>query len=128
MCEDNYAGGWEDAEVEFKEMIEKPLRAENERLRAAAMPIRPENKARYPKGLARDLEARELIRKTRPPLTKVSEGVSGNMYPQGPTFHWRDGWNFCRGEGLDVHIWNTERRIDLVIPRVEWDSIVTALK
>jgi hypothetical protein len=59
----------------------------------------------------------------KPPLEKVRAGVSG-IVPQGPTFHWKDGWFFCRGEGLAVHIWNTEHGAELIIPRGEWDSIV----
>jgi hypothetical protein len=59
-----------------------------------------------------------------PTCTVVREGISGNMYPQGPTFHWRDGWYFCRGECMTVQIWNYQRRVELEIPANEWDSIV----
>jgi hypothetical protein len=52
----------------------------------------------------------------------VHAGVSNNLYPQGPTFHWRDGWMFARGEGMTVHIWNTH--LEIKIPDGEWDSIV----
>ncbi len=60
-------------------------------------------------------------------MEKVHEGASGNICPQGPTFHWRNGWMFCRGEGLYVHIWNIERGIDLAMPPAEWDSLVKSL-
>lgn len=63
----------------------------------------------------------------RPPLKKVHEAVGDNLVPQGPTFHWRNGWMFARGEALDVHVWNIERGIDLIIPRSDWDSIVSAM-
>lgn len=58
----------------------------------------------------------------------VHDGVSSNVNPQGPTFHWRDGWMFCRGEGMAVHIWKTSDpyppAIELTISDSEWDSIV----
>jgi hypothetical protein len=62
----------------------------------------------------------------------VNAGVSSNLYPQGPTFHWRDGWMFCRGEGMTVHIWNADWNpanlkpplVAITIPDAEWDSIV----
>ena len=63
-----------------------------------------------------------------PACTIVLEGIGSNMYPQGPTFHWRDGWYFCRGEGLVVNIWNDGHDIHLEIPRDEWDSIVETLE
>ena len=62
------------------------------------------------------------------PLAKVRDAITDNLYPQGPVFHWRDGWYFCRGEGLVVHIWNVERSIDLTIPDNEWKSITRHLK
>lgn len=58
----------------------------------------------------------------------VHGAVSSNLYPQGPTFHWRDGWTFCRGEGMAVHIWKTSDphppSIEITIPDGEWESIV----
>jgi hypothetical protein len=56
----------------------------------------------------------------------VREAISGNMYPQGSVFHWRNGWYFCRGEGMAVHIWNAGPAPipALTISDDEWDSIV----
>ena len=58
----------------------------------------------------------------------VHAGVASNLYPQGPTFHWRDGWMFARGEGMAVHIWKTDDprppSIEITIPDGEWQSIV----
>lgn len=62
------------------------------------------------------------------PLQKAHEAVGDNLVPQGPTFHWRNGWMFARGERLDVHIWNVERGIDLVIPVHEWTILSDWLK
>lgn len=64
---------------------------------------------------------------TEPTCTIVQEAISNNMYPQGSVYHWRDGWYFCRGEGLCVHVWNDEHEVALQIPRDEWESIVNAL-
>lgn len=47
------------------------------------------------------------------------------MAPQGPVFHWKDGWMFCRGEANAVHIWC--KGIELKIPAAEWDSITRHL-
>ncbi len=62
----------------------------------------------------------------KPPLAKVHEAVGDNIVPQGPTFHWRNGWMFARGEANDVHVWNIDRGIDLIIPSAEWVSIINA--
>lgn len=62
------------------------------------------------------------------PLERVHEAVGDNLVPQGPTFHWRNGWMFARGEANDVHVWNIERGIDLIIPATEWASISQALR
>ena len=55
----------------------------------------------------------------------------GYWAPQGPTFHWRDGWMFARGEGGDVHIWHVADTgppdVNLRIPRGEWLSILEAV-
>jgi hypothetical protein len=70
---------------------------------------------------------REIIRKAKPNVV-VHAGVATNAYPQGPTFHWRDGWMFARGEGMNVHVWknshNGPPEVSLCIPRAEWESIV----
>lgn len=60
-------------------------------------------------------------------VEKVHEAVGDNLIPQGPSFHWRNGWMFARGEALDVRMWNIERGIDLIIPSAEWDSLVESL-
>lgn len=62
------------------------------------------------------------------PRNAVVREAVGGMYPQGCTYHWRDGWYFCRGECLVVHVWNYEKKIELEIPANEWDSIVETLK
>ena len=58
----------------------------------------------------------------------IHAGVSNNLNPQGPTFHWRNGWMFSRGEGMVVHIWKTNDPLpptfEITIPDAEWDSIV----
>lgn len=64
-------------------------------------------------------------------VEKVKDAVGG-MVPQGETFHWKDGWLFCRGEANDVHIWNANHAgkpdaVELKIPATEWASIVRAL-
>jgi hypothetical protein len=61
------------------------------------------------------------------PLAGIREGVGG-IVPHGPVFHWRDGWCFCRGENLIVHVWNRDKNVDLEIPAGEWASIVNALE
>lgn len=77
--------------------------------------------------LADAIAARQDVFPDEGYLIRVNDGVSGNIVPQGPTFHWRDGWMFARGEGLCIHVWNIERGIDLTIPRGEWDSIISEL-
>jgi hypothetical protein len=61
-------------------------------------------------------------------VEKVHDGVAGNACPQGPAFHWRDGWMFARGEANNVHVWknslNGPVEVSLCIPAAEWDSIV----
>lgn len=52
------------------------------------------------------------------------EGIK-RMAPQGSPFHWKDGWMFCRGEALTVHVYRDG--IELKIPAAEWDSIVKHL-
>lgn len=47
------------------------------------------------------------------------------MSPQGSPFHWKDGWMFCRGEALAVHVYRGD--IELKISAGEWDSIVKHL-
>lgn len=43
------------------------------------------------------------------------------------SFHWRDGWNFERGEGGTVSLWNEALKIWLEIPPNEWASIVASV-
>jgi hypothetical protein len=62
-----------------------------------------------------------------PAVEKVAEAIGDNLVPQGPTFHWRNGWMFARGEANYVHFWNIERGIDLQFPPNEWDSIIKPL-
>lgn len=57
----------------------------------------------------------------------MNEAIGDNVLPGATTFHWRNGWQFARGEADNVHIWNIERGIDLCIPPNEWDSIVASV-
>ena len=61
------------------------------------------------------------------PPEKAHEAVGDNVCPQGPSFHWRNGWMFARGEANYIHVWNIERGIDLCISPDEWASIVKSL-
>jgi hypothetical protein len=60
----------------------------------------------------------------------AGDGIK-RMNPQGHPFHWSDGWMFCRGEALAVHIYRSGEgfrdNIELKIPAAEWESIVSHL-